>query len=1170
VAEKLFLSYGRSDDEPFVRRLYEDLAREGFDVWFDRVNMPARGLTFLKEIRDEIDQTDRLILVVGPAAINSEYVRDEWQHALVFAKAVVPILRLGEYESVPPELRMHIPDFRDQRPYDVALQELLDKLKQPVPALGPLLTTVPVLPLHFVQRKDALHAVELSVMGDGIQPIVISGARQAVALVGMGGLGKSVLAAALARSANARRFFTGGIVWVEVGERGSLLDAARTLLAVFGKADWNAGWSQIRVQLPEAIGGRSCLIVLDDLWHAGDIRVIQGSLGRSARLLLTTRDALLADELNAPAIRLDLMAEEDAFRLLSSWSGIELRELPDIARDLARECGYLPMALAICGALVRDGLPWRTALDSLRKGSSQVLSKVFGAMELSVQSLRAADAATADLYTSLAVFPSDRPIPAAAIVTWWRARGVPSEEEVQVALVRLQSKALLQIQGKLPDAQVTLHDLQFDYLRFQTKNYKTELHNGIVEAYRGLCGGDWMRVPSDGYFIENIGRHLAEAGRGAELRSLLLNFDWLHYKLSQTTIAGMLEDFDRLEAAQSLADLRRALHQSSPAISRDASQLPGQLLGRLGNTADPELVPLMNKARMWRGGHWLEPLIPSLLPPHSALSLLLTGHEGTVRTFAIHPDSNALTTAGNSTPDQTVRIWDLKNGVELHCLTGEAAPGLWTPVAFTHDGRELVTAIGSELRVWDWQNGKLSRTLKRHESRVCAISAAFRADRLASVDEAGRILVWNTESWTVDFDRSTRCTPTCLVAISPKGETVACLNADRLEVADSKKEESFTLEESTGFGTGWGIQPALRFTADSNRLLWGTPLRSLDLRTRVSALVEGAPQLHFQFDNETRAALGAPDGDFDFPSLYDFPAFKNRGQLRVSLNDQPTDRRPSCLALSSDGELAVMCDFKHRIEVWTTSRITEVPEDEVQRAMKFRFSDDSQYLWVKPQLGSRRVILKTEDGSKVNDPAVVEVVIAEIEARLRIEKGWIRRVHDLDSVVLHAVRQGALLTAAPRGKYAEFDEPDEPPIAGWDLVFRSFAEKGKTLLHGHSLPIRTGVLFTGGTRAATAGDGRVIRIWNLADGKATQILRGHSDIVRGLAVSADDRWLLSCGDDRTARVWDLRTGRLVAVHTSDRPLHQAAVSSDGRFFTAAKGPSGRIHLLRLHLSTVQV
>jgi len=48
----IFLSYARGDDvDPFdpstsfVARLHRDLTTRGFEVWFDRIAMPSRGLT---------------------------------------------------------------------------------------------------------------------------------------------------------------------------------------------------------------------------------------------------------------------------------------------------------------------------------------------------------------------------------------------------------------------------------------------------------------------------------------------------------------------------------------------------------------------------------------------------------------------------------------------------------------------------------------------------------------------------------------------------------------------------------------------------------------------------------------------------------------------------------------------------------------------------------------------------------------------------------------------------------------------------------------------------------------------------------------------------------------------------------------------------------------------
>ncbi|GEM_PF-4834365 len=55
--------------------------------------MPSRGLTFHQEIQDAVAARERLVLVVGPKAGVSDYVRQEWQFALQADKAVTPILR---------------------------------------------------------------------------------------------------------------------------------------------------------------------------------------------------------------------------------------------------------------------------------------------------------------------------------------------------------------------------------------------------------------------------------------------------------------------------------------------------------------------------------------------------------------------------------------------------------------------------------------------------------------------------------------------------------------------------------------------------------------------------------------------------------------------------------------------------------------------------------------------------------------------------------------------------------------------------------------------------------------------------------------------------------------------------------------------------------------------
>ena len=83
---QIFISYARDDDEPIVKQLYQDLTENGIDVWWDCKAMESRGRTFLQELRDAIEASDRLIAVIGPTAVMSDYVKAEWEHALLFAK----------------------------------------------------------------------------------------------------------------------------------------------------------------------------------------------------------------------------------------------------------------------------------------------------------------------------------------------------------------------------------------------------------------------------------------------------------------------------------------------------------------------------------------------------------------------------------------------------------------------------------------------------------------------------------------------------------------------------------------------------------------------------------------------------------------------------------------------------------------------------------------------------------------------------------------------------------------------------------------------------------------------------------------------------------------------------------------------------------------------------
>ena len=216
---RVFLSYARDDDEPFVKRLYGDLTKAGFTVWFDRESLMSRGLTLHQEIKDAIrTEVDWLVYVGGPKAAISPNVREEWQFALECEHVVVtPILRVGNYDNFPGEMSMlHGEDFRDETKYSSALAKLIASLRQANPKLGGLFA-VHSLPPHFLAHPELIRQIRDALLVDLQKPQVITSADARVGMQGMGGIGKSALAAALARNRQIRQSYPDGIVWISCG-----------------------------------------------------------------------------------------------------------------------------------------------------------------------------------------------------------------------------------------------------------------------------------------------------------------------------------------------------------------------------------------------------------------------------------------------------------------------------------------------------------------------------------------------------------------------------------------------------------------------------------------------------------------------------------------------------------------------------------------------------------------------------------------------------------------------------------------------------------------------------------------------------------------------------------------------------------------------------------------
>lgn len=110
----IFISYSRTNEE-FVRDLWIALGREGFETWWDRENLRA-GDDWAKHLEQAVDTCEVLVVVISEAALESQWVRMEYERALSQGKSVFPVL-LENTPNIPEDLqKLHWVDFSTRRP----------------------------------------------------------------------------------------------------------------------------------------------------------------------------------------------------------------------------------------------------------------------------------------------------------------------------------------------------------------------------------------------------------------------------------------------------------------------------------------------------------------------------------------------------------------------------------------------------------------------------------------------------------------------------------------------------------------------------------------------------------------------------------------------------------------------------------------------------------------------------------------------------------------------------------------------------------------------------------------------------------------------------------------------------------------------------------------------
>jgi len=1082
---RIFLSYARGDDEPFVRRLHGDLAARGLDVWFDRVSMPNRALTFLQEIRDAIAARERLVLVVGPRAVTSPYVEAEWRFALEVGKAITPILRLGDYPLLPDELKLlDAPDFRSDADYSARLDALVRQLGEAVAPMGKLVA-VPSLPPHFLAQPERLRALKDAVMADIRRPVVVTGQKAEgvrLGIHGMGGIGKSVLAAALARDHEVRRAFPDGIIWVPLGQQPSVIDRQRDVAKALGDPGLFDSEFQGKGRIGELLADKAVLLILDDAWQPAHAEAFD-ALGPRCRMIITTRDAALITALGGTQHQVQLLTEAQSAALIAEWAGCQPDALPPAARDVLSHCGRLPLALAICGALVRDGKAWGDLVAGLGAADLDFVQhehrSVLATIKVGIDALAPDEQRR---FAELSVFPADETVPEAAAVALWTHTGPMADYRARGLLERLARRSLVRLDteapkpGEAPRRFFSLHDLLRDYAMTMAGD-PAALHAVLLDAYRKHCPDGWPTGPNDGYFFERLAYHLVEAGQRDELRTLLTQFPWLEKKLETTDPNALIADYDFVPDGESLRLIQGAIRLSSHVLATNKAQLAGQLLGRMLGEPDPPIVSLLDQAKSWRGRPWLRPLHPCLTAPGGPLLRTLEGHTAGVNAVSVFPDGRRAISASE---DRTLKIWDIESGREIRTLEGHTS-GV-NAVSVFADGRRAVSASDDgTLKVWDIETGREVRTLKGHTHHsVRAVSVFAEGRRAVSACYDRTLKVWDLESGREVRTLEGHTGGVNAVSVFPDGRRAISASEDRtLKVWDIEEgREVRTLEGHKGWVNAVSIfaegRWAISVSSDRTLKVWdlesGREVRTLQGHTgyvmAASVFAEGRRAISASWDNTLK--VWDLEGGQEVRTLEG-----HRGGVNA-------------VSVFGEGRRAISASADRTLKVWDLETGQQVRTLEGHMGAVFAVS-----IFAEGRLAISAAALP-DNTLKVWD----------------LESG-----REVRTLVGHVGRVNAVSVFAD-GRRA-ISASDDGTVKAWGI------ESGQEVLTlgGHTGDVSAVSVFADGRRAISASHDKTLKVWSLDTGEVVATFTGDGPMA-ACAVAPDGVTIVA--GDRLGRMYFLR------------------------------------------------
>jgi WD40 repeat protein/DNA-binding SARP family transcriptional activator len=437
---------------------------------------------------------------------------------------------------------------------------------------------------------------------------------------------------------------------------------------------------------------------------------------------------------------------------------------------------------------------------------------------------------------------------------------------------------------------------------------------------------------------------------------------------------------------------------------------------------------------------------------------------------AFSPNGRVLASADT---DRQIRLWDVARGQLLHALYGH--PETPWAVTFSADGTMLASSgRDGTLRLWDVATGQLRQTFQQHSTGIHALGFSPDGRTLASGDADGTVWVWRVGTT----------------------EPLHMLHGHRAEVRAVVFDVTGTMLASGG----------------EERIIrvWRVPEAGgqIQIIHTLHAHTQIIRRLAMSADGRTLASGGMDT----FVCLWDVRS----GQAHQTLQGHAYPIHH--LAFRADGRRLATVGTDQTICLWdvATGQRLDCLQVYSNQIYSVAFSPDGRWL----ASGGADSILRLWD-VRYPGPAV---------GALQGHTGSIY-------TVAFSPEGGTLASGGRDGT-----------IRLWNIRSRSTIGT----LYGHTNDVEAIAFSPDGRQLASASSDQTVRIWDVRSGQAAHLLHGHTDRVRSVAFSPDGRLVVSGSLDRTVRVWDARSGQAIhTLHGHTHGIKWIVFSRDGQLLASS-------------------